>query len=434
MIVTDMVAVGLPGVFKYGAKFLGYLVAVVVAAGVLVVGGIALAATGGLNLVAPSLASLATGSAIACALLALLGVVVGLSGLLGLVHKLLADAAAVAVASSAASTASTASADEGETDETDTDEEPETAGDGESIDADQPAVAADSEETPLDGGDSTGTVTEDPATDRPVDDEVAGERPAAATNGPGAPTEQRGGAPSPPAGDSGHQSDDNAGSSPSRADVESHPHADDFVDESSSDDDWTDSKYATGTRREAVTAEPSASPEDGDTAATDDGPGAEDEDRAEWTPPDPAEFEQSTDETPPDGTAESADDTVVDDVGSQPEDEVRTWDDVQSASAGNGIETDQGTTDVGQTEPAPDESAAADDASGGDESRDLFAQDEPNFADPDPDETGGEGGATQADDDDGDESEDLTLADEGVSSFEAEGDDDPLGDRLSGGD
>jgi len=34
MIVTDMVAVGLPGVFKYGAKFLGYLVAVVVAAGV----------------------------------------------------------------------------------------------------------------------------------------------------------------------------------------------------------------------------------------------------------------------------------------------------------------------------------------------------------------------------------------------------------------
>ncbi|SFS05688.1 hypothetical protein SAMN05216559_2903 [Halomicrobium zhouii] len=435
-----MVAVGLPGVFTYGAKFLGYLVAVVVAAGVLVAAGVALAATAGLNLAAPSLGSLATGSAIAGAVLALLGVVVGLSGLFGLVHKLLADAVAVAVASSAASTASTSedATSEDAADENDTDEETATGEDAESIDADQPAVAADAEETPLDGGDSTGTVADDPATDRPVDDGVAGNRPAAESNAPAAPGAQPGIDEPSTADDSGQQPADDAVSSPSRADVESHPHADDFVDESSPSGDWTDSKYATGTRQEGIPAEQAAS---ADTAAGDDGvstgegsTGVEDQDRAEWTPPDPAEFEQSTDETPADGTAHTPEDeTAVADVESQPEDEVRTWDDVQSASDGNGIETERETTDVGQTEPAASEPTDAVDLPDDDGSDGLFAQDEPNVAEPEPDETGDDDGATPAVDED-DEDDDLTLADEGVSSFEVDGDDDPLGDRLSGGD
>ncbi|MCU4799645.1 hypothetical protein OB920_04580 [Halobacteria archaeon HArc-gm2] len=426
-----MVAVGLPGVFKYGAKFLGYLVAVVVVAGVFVVAGVAVAATGGLNLAAPSLASLATGSAIAGALLALLGVVVGLSGLFGLVHKLLADAAAVAVASTTGTTVTDTSI-EGEGD-VDADE---AAADDESPDADQPAAAPEADETPLDGEDTTGTVTGEPATDRPVDDAAHRDPPEPPTSEPAPSAGQPDGGP--PSGAEGpdQQAMDGAGPSPSRTDVESHPYADDFVDESSAADDWTDSKYATGTQAGDV-EEPAASTDSG-SPGDDTGDAVSetaDQDRAEWTPPDPAEFEQSSEpaEDPaPDRRAETATDEPVGavDADSSSDDAVRTWDDVQSASDGNGIETERETTDVGQTEPAASESTDAVDLPDDDGSDDLFAQDEPNFTDPEPDETGDDDGATPEDDED-DEDDDLTLADEGVSSFEVDGDDDPLGDRLS---
>lgn len=457
-----MAAVGLSDVFKYGGTFLGYLVAVAVASAVFVGGGAYFAMTGDLNVLNPSLAALTTGRAIAGAVLVVLGVVISLSGLIGLLHKLLADAAAAAL-ESARSSAQAVGADQDAESEDETespDETPEGASDAhQSADENEPAVAEDGAETPLDGEDTTGTVSEKLEPDRPAadasppqepaeaDGELASRSPSAANSGAEAAPDHGETSPpeepqqAPPDQPTGHQAGEPAES-------------DDPVDESATDDEWGESRNTTG----AEETSPQEATEIGEEEPLDD---VEDDDtaRAEWTPPDPAEFEQSTESTeeavpeqtdpdPSDSTAQTTSEDVVRDVeaDSHSDEDVRTWDDVQSASGGDGMESGEKTVDNTNSDPfgGPEEETPGV-ADGEDTTEDRLGANEPNFADQEPSTAasgedapslGNEPHEAEIDegDEDDDEDEDATLADEGASSFDPKADDDPLGDRLSGGD
>jgi hypothetical protein len=408
MIVTDMAAVGLSGVFKYGGKFLGYVAAVVLAAGVFVGGGAFFAVTGGVNSSNPSLASLSTGRALLGVVLMIIGGGLSLAGLFGLAHKLLADAAAAARAAPA--TASQASTSETEADE-------------EADDPEESTTEGETTESSTDEDDAPGTDAE--PTDRP-EQSPAGESPAPSKSPP-----------------DGTVAADGVQASRTDGTAQAGASTDDYVDESASDEDWTESKYATGTQ-----------PAADDDATGANGSAAQEEAQAEWTPPDPSEFEQSTPddadeaavEPSPAASSESSETPPAEDQGG--DGDVRTWDDVRSASSGSGIEADRGSVDVDQSAPVSDEPTGAEDIVGGDEvprdpvsqdgTRDPVPEDEPSFAGEESVEGSlGEDPAPAAGDEtetDQEEDDDATLADEGVSSFEVEDDDDPLGDRLSGGD
>lgn len=414
MIVTDMAAVGLSGVFKYGGKFLGYVVAVVLAGGVLVGSGAFLAATGGVNLSDPSIGSVATSRAIAGAVLVALGGLISLSGLFGLAHKLLADAAATAVESATPAPATSTVAEEA-----DEDAEAQEAADGdELVESAEPTVADEGEvptghESPPSIGDERPETTDPTATEPAVPESTPGER---------------------------------AESEPASTDSGGQSGPDDYVDQSATDEDWTDSKYATGTQPDDVDGPGATGANDDDeTAFNGDETEIEDAGRSEWTPPDPSEFEQSA-ETADEAAAEPVpgptdEEAPREGAGDQPEDEVRTWDDVRNASSGDGIEAEKATTDVDQAAAVRDDSTEderdiADLVGEEDASREPATRDEPNFADDRPvaEEDAEDSIQVEADEHEDADDDDQTLADEGVTSFEVKADDDPLGDRLAGDD
>ena len=455
-----MVAVGLSRLFKYGAKFLGHFVAVAVAGGVFVGGGAYFAATGGLNVLDPSFGALTTGRAIGGAILVLLGIVISLSGLFGLVHKLLADAAAVAISSERVASADSAAVAEAETG----DEDEATADEAGSVNGDGSAVADDGSATPLDGADTTGTVTEEPATGRPIQegattnesDSTAEPTNASSGAAPASDGERTASGVDSPSEETVPETEGSAAATsassdsvePAPSDGRTRADSDDFVDESAADDDWTESKYATGTQPPEVDdASPERDTPDVSTRDTHEEREQSDDEQTEWTPPDPAEFERANEakaDSPTDSGPEAGGEDAgrADEAQSQADEEVRTWNDVQNASSGNGLEADETPTDVDRSASLGDDATAVSDVVDEmDADREPLAEDRPHFAGDDPGQSAGDeapGSPAETVDDeaaiDERDDEDRTLADEGVSSFDVKGDDDPLGDRLSGGD
>lgn len=98
-----MSAAGLTDVYRYGARFVGYLVLSVILGGLFVGGGIALGANSIITALASGpatdpagiLSSLSLGSLLGALVLVAIGIVVTLTGVVGLVHKLIADASQV---------------------------------------------------------------------------------------------------------------------------------------------------------------------------------------------------------------------------------------------------------------------------------------------------------------------------------------------------
>lgn len=445
-----MTAVGLTDVFKYGSKFLGYLLVVVVLGGGLLAAGASLTALGGGSLTDPSVSTLTDTRIAVGSLLTVAGVVVTLIGTFGLAHKFAADALATGLAQSGAFGASAAEAATADASaESDADEDVE--GDAgveaaeESLEdeSDEPAdeeAAPDQSAVDVPTAESAGT-TRQTATDVPSGDQVR----SVPSARPGPRAESSPSAPDSPGGrdrsvEAARATTDDDG--PADAQPGDHPEPDDTGGTTSvpetqpagspageGDADASATEVAeTGPGRiesgsapaDAGAADDHAGPVGEDDPVRDDEP-AEPESR-EWTPPDPAEFEQPADDPGADagdspvdagGSAANAGeptpdaDEEPDAWGAEPAtgddgSGSRTWDEVQADSSVGGTGGPSDPEDVGATAGGNEDVGFGDDAAAG--------------ASADPVD---------------DLEEDRTLADEGVGSFEVESDDDPLSDALS---
>lgn len=440
-----MAAVGLSDVFKYGATFLGYLVAVVVAAGVVVGGGAYLASTGGVSLGTPSLDSLTNYRAIAGMGIVAVGGLIALSGLFGLVHKLAADAGSAAVVAAARSDTElvagspSSAVDDGSSEADDESETTDASGADDPAESDESPVADEGAAAPGDG-EGVAAANQPVVNDHGDEQDVPGEPTVPETDEPGPSRTRTDATPATEAGTDGDESPSFAEEPPETTDPSSSgsvptdatpnrepgPDAtgisaaeeigvDDGASETTTDEeeDWTGSEYATGAHQEEredgedthadrASTGSETSTGSGDARADDDaGP-------KEWTPPDPAEFDQPEETADDVGTE---DETAPVEAGTdwdgepatQPTEADRTWDDVRSSASSAGIDAEPA-SDVGDESPDRDGMQSAEPADVGEAESDA------------------------------EEDDDATLADEGVSSFEVEADDDPLGDRLAGDD
>lgn len=159
-----MSAAGLSDVYRYGVRFVGYLIAVTFVGGIFVVGGVGLGGTVLVSAVGSGgVASVASGTVVAAVALVSIGALLLLTGIVGLLYKLVADAAMTGVVKGQAAwmadsetEARAAGADEGSA-----------AGQGrESPNADGTTAA-----TAVAGAADNATDTDvtEPATDRPED-------------------------------------------------------------------------------------------------------------------------------------------------------------------------------------------------------------------------------------------------------------------------
>ena len=117
-----MSAAGLSDVYRYGARFVGYLVAVTLRGGVFVASGIAFGfnavlGAGSLTNPAQLLSQVSAASVAGSLLLVAVGVLVALAGVVGLLYKLIADAAMVGTETAMVNAGPDALADEAETTE-----------------------------------------------------------------------------------------------------------------------------------------------------------------------------------------------------------------------------------------------------------------------------------------------------------------------------
>lgn len=267
-----MSAAGLSDVYRYGVRFVGYLLAVTLAAGVFVAGG-ALAGGSVLTDVADGGAAAATtGPLVAGIALIAIGVLLFLSGLSGLVYKLIADAAMAGVAQGRAVELPAAGG-----------EEADAADDGEGAAAGAAAagtVAADTpdEESPADGAEDATDPEQDLGEEESADDVTATtdeqtvveaspepeDQPSAPGNGADSPTE---------AAATNDQPDDWAADDGSGADEPSSA--------STSADEWVDQSSG------EVASAGEADTTDGDEEPA----GTAQTEPEEWSPPDPSEFE-----------------------------------------------------------------------------------------------------------------------------------------------
>jgi hypothetical protein len=93
-----MSATGLSEVYRYGVRFVGYLIAVTLVGGVFVAGGAALGGSILLSAVGSGgVAAVASGKIVAAVALVSIGLLLFLAGIVGLLHKLIVDAAMTGV-------------------------------------------------------------------------------------------------------------------------------------------------------------------------------------------------------------------------------------------------------------------------------------------------------------------------------------------------
>ncbi|PSP61375.1 hypothetical protein BRC76_06130, partial [Halobacteriales archaeon QH_8_67_36] len=282
-----MSAAGLSDVYRYGVRFVGYLLAVTLVSNAFVVGGAIIG-----DRILPTVVgggATATSNVAAIALFAI-GVLLLLSGLFGLAYKLVADATMAGVAQGrAVGTGVTASDDGSETDDGDAQSAgtAETAAVTETVDDESAETTGGAVDPPSDDG--------EPAPDQPAtaaDDAIAEAQ--TVVEDPSEPPEQ-------PADSQDAQSDSPASSEPTPDQPDAWVADEDplTTDESVADEEplATDEPADAGEANEADAppSELSGTNEWADQSATpgdDDEATASDETRPEeWSPPDPSEFE-----------------------------------------------------------------------------------------------------------------------------------------------
>jgi len=362
-----MAAVGLSDLYRYGTRFLGYVLVVAIVGGGLVAAGVFLLSNGEFN------GFQADGArALLGVLVGVLGVLLTVSGGVGLVHKLVADAAMTGLVAGRAQVSATEDA----TAETDTADE-ETGGESTTGSA-----AATTDEASPEPDDASADRSE-PDTEPIEDTEPPAREPSTA------PTEAA-------QADSTPRSDRNEpATGADRADGPAEP-----APEPAADSEPDPHPEPEPEPRPEQETEPGPGPEPKAEAAPDSGAEEAGTEPQEWTPPDPAEF----------------------DTGPSDLDEPDGWEaEPVEEPAGTGSDDARTTDDLFGGESADDQS----DLFGGestDEEPDLFGgeADEPAPSDEPADRPT----------DDQSPAEDETPADEGVDGFEVSGDDDPLSDAL----
>ena len=325
-----MSAAGLSDVYRYGVRFVGYLLVVTLVGSAFIVGGAIIG-----NRILPTADGGATATSnVAAIALFVIGVLLLLSGLFGLAYKLVADATTAGIAQGRAVETGVTAADDGS--ETD----------GEDARRAGTAEAAAVTET---AGDESAETTGG-AADPPSDDgEPAPDQPATAADDATAEAqtvvEDLSEPPEQPADSQDAQTDSPASSEP----------APDQPDAWVADEDplTTDEPVDAG-EADAPPSEPSGTNDWADQSATpgeDDEATASDETRPEeWSPPDPSEFETEPTDESDDGDGTPGWDTADSDEESP--DGPRTADDLFGEATDDGEDvSDLFATD--DTDPSP---------------------------------------------------------------------------------
>jgi len=327
-----MSAAGLSDVYRYGARFVGYLALAIILGGVFVAAGIAVgfsAIVGAGSLTNPSqfLTQLSPGTLVGSLVLVGIGVVVALVGVAGLLYKLIADASMtgteLALANQAPATIGPAATGD-EAGASETAEEPET---GPSEDADE---AGATEPTPAEVTD------EEPPEPTPVE---ASEEPDTTAIGA----------------DEGAESDASPDEEPPEPTPAEDPPAEAAVDDqqtrvvadesdgeadSVSDDSDLLSEDSETEATEAGAADSDVLADSPETESTDGQAATADTEPQEWSPPDPSEFDVDDAETGEDAWGQE---TVSPDQSAE---DPRTTDDLFGDDEEEPAETTEDVTDL----------------------------------------------------------------------------------------
>ncbi|WP_276250436.1 hypothetical protein [Haloarcula rara] len=394
-----MSAAGLSDVYRYGVRFVGYLLAVTLVAGVFVGGGVAIVGTQGLSSVT---GGGATGPVVAAIALVAIGVLLLLSGLSGLAYKLVADATmAGLVQGRAVDVAATETADATDDEEaaTDDDTTEDTAG---ATGAAPPATDTVDDESSSDGTDDvTETVREEPepaeggtGTDSPpepsTDEQTVVESPEPESQ-PEPPADATGTDEAVTPADAAPRPDEPVLDDESGAVTEKSP------TETTDSTEWVEQSTTAG-EDDGIAA---SDPESAGTTESDSGP--TETQPEEWSPPDPSEFE----------TAVPAESEADDSGATGPTDES------SSAEESPGWEMEESGDESPDTPRTADDLFGETDDDGGEESVEdvsgLFSGDEET---PEGD-SGDDEGPEDPDDEPGES-----------TPFETKSDSDPLSDAL----
>ena len=398
-----MSAVGLSDLYRYGARFVGYVLVVTAAGGALVAGGYVLGAS-----------DLSTQAATNEALLGIaagaIGVLLVLSGLVGLIYKLIADAvmagtvAARRTAGADADVAAAATDEQGADGADEAEQDDDTDG---SVTTGVPADGEPADDAPVDDEPSTGE-PESPTESEPAEPTVENPQPTAEAEAATAEPEPTDDADETAVEAADEQPDESVAETPTEQAAETVVEPEiDQPDEPAAEDTQSPAE-STGEQSETATADAVNLFEGADdTESADAGERDAEAPPQEWSPPDPSEFERSE-------SVEPATDVDSDESGS---------DETGSAESDEDAFEDWETGETGATESDADTPRTAADLFGeqGASTDDEFVEGESEQPD-----------KRLIDDDDTEESidEGTTLADEGVEGFEVESDSDPLSDAL----